>query len=140
MAEAKTFAELAPGSCIPWRVSPTKAGYGRISRAGRDHYAHRVAYETLYGPIQDGLEIDHLCRNRSCANPEHLEAVTHVENCRRGATGCYLRERTHCLHGHPYDEANTYRDQRGWRDCRACRRRRIREWRARRAAQTLDGA
>ena len=81
--------------------------------------AHRFAYELLVGPIPDDLELDHLCRNTCCVNPEHLEAVTHLENMRRR----HLREATHCAQGHPYDEENT-----GWRDggkhryCKACNR------------------
>lgn len=59
-------------------------GYARVNTAGRSTPAHRVAYEHFIGPIPDGLTLDHLCRNRACINPAHLEPVTSLENIRRG--------------------------------------------------------
>lgn len=60
------------------RISDT--GYGRF---GRGLYTHRAVYEEYYGPVPEGMELDHLCRNRSCYNPHHLDPVTHAENMRR---------------------------------------------------------
>lgn len=106
-----------PTDCWLWQGCVTTAnGYGRFGPwKGKVHWAHRVAYELAKGPIPKGLTIDHLCRTRRCVNPAHLEAVTASVNVRRG--GCSLL--THCKHGHPFDEANTYR-RGGTRCCRAC--------------------
>lgn len=107
--------------CWRWQgtIDPS-TGYGRIRILGRDVYAHRLAYEQVIGPIPEGLVIDHLCRVRSCVNPEHLEPVTRGENVRRGT-----RLITHCPQGHPYDEKNTLL-YKGKRQCRACKRERDR--------------
>ena len=117
--------KIAPGGCWEWQDS-LRDGYGRFNIGCRRVSAHRFAYETFVGPIPDGLEPDHLCRNRSCVNPFHLEPVTRSVNMKRGDAGLAtaLRERakTHCPGGHPYDAVNTYVDRKGWRKCRPCRR------------------
>src|SRR5213593_4533327 len=66
----------AEGSCWRWTGSQRRGGYGRVRIGGRDFVAHRVAYELTIGPIPDGLQLDHLCRNRLCVRPAHLEPVT----------------------------------------------------------------
>lgn len=76
--------------CWEWRGSRNHKGYGLARRRdGKGIQAHRLAYELTVGPIPEGLEIDHLCVNRGCVNPSHLEPVTHTENIRRG----YARRR-----------------------------------------------
>lgn len=117
-------------------------GYGRFNINGRSMPAHGVAYRYALGEVPSGLELDHLCSNRGCVNPWHLEPVTHRENMRRAGIeptrAAVLRARTHCPKGHPYDEANTYtyRNASGGpaRSCVTCSRASTRAWRERRRA------
>lgn len=105
--------------------------------------AHRVAWEIIHGPIPDGLVLDHLCRNRGCVNPGHLELVTDRVNILRG-TGFSARHavKTTCPAGHLYDEANTYirKDSKaGARQCRTCDADRHRAARQAKAGDSEDG-
>lgn len=110
--------------CLTWTAGATWDGYGSFRFEGRDRVAHRVAYEVIVGPVPEGLVLDHLCRNRACVNWTHLEPVTAAENCRRGyGVGVINAAKTHCAHGHPFDQANTLRTKSGERRCRACNRR-----------------
>lgn len=108
-------------------------GYARFFYDGKQSYAHRYAYEKWNGPIPEGLQIDHLCRNRKCANPKHLEAVTPKENSRRGAVAFRNGSKETCKRGHEYDEANTYHyvypDGKNARFCRTCKREWARKYR-----------
>lgn len=106
--------------CIEFTGRPAST-YGVIWNGTGEVRAHVAAYELVVGPIPPGLEPDHLCRNKRCVHPGHLEPVTHAENTRRG-----LSHRTHCPHGHPYSGDNLYVDPRGHRQCRTCARRRRR--------------
>lgn len=117
-----------PDGCWLWTASVRK-GYGQFAlRPQHVVAAHRHAYESLIGPIPDGLEVDHLCRVHRCVNPAHLEPVTHAVNMGRSLPG--NASVTYCPAGHEYDEANTYTHN-GKRHCRACNRRRSREYQAR---------
>lgn len=111
--------------CWIWQLGMFRTGYGSVWNGERNTVAHRVYYEDLIGPIPDGLTLDHLCRNRACCNPGHLEPVTMRENVLRGdsITGRNARK-THCLRGHPFDEQNTRIMKGGGRACRACDRER----------------
>jgi hypothetical protein len=116
--EARLIAYIdKSGDCWDWLGQMHSQGYGVISTAGKMHLAHRFVYEKEVGPIPAGLTLDHLCRNRKCVNPEHLEPVTIGENARRGKL--YV---THCPHGHAYAGDNLIINKKGWRDCRTCRR------------------
>lgn len=107
------------GPCWVWTAS-TKNGYGQIGSGGHRGppvLAHRVSYELLVGPVPDGLELDHLCRNRRCVNPAHLEPVTHRENALRGeAPSVRILRSGQCKNGHPHTEENAY----WWKGKRYC--------------------
>ena len=119
--------EVDPVSgCWNWTGCKDAGGYGRISVDNAGVVAHRVSYELHVGPIPDGLELDHLCRNRGCVNPEHLEPVTAQENMKRAKALI-----VECPHGHPYDERNTLIERRRnsvARVCRTCKRERARQY------------
>lgn len=97
-------------------------GYGAVGIGGQTVYAHRYVYERLVGPVPSGLVIDHLCRNRACVNPTHLEPVSQRENCLRGERAG-IRAFA-CPQGHPYSQENTYTNPQGGRSCRTCKRER----------------
>jgi hypothetical protein len=123
--------------CWVWR-SKVVNGYGRIevrSGVGRTsrttEAAHRVSYETFVGPIPDGLQIDHLCRNRLCVNPVHLEPVTGRVNTLRGNTITAANfAKTECKSDHPLAGANLKVLPSGERRCRTCERAAKRRYRA----------
>lgn len=90
-------------------------------------YAHRASYEVHVEPIPDGMELHHTCEQRACINPDHLEPMSHADHMKLSAKA----QQTHCVHGHPFDEANTYVRPNGTRACRICKRERWAGWKAR---------
>jgi hypothetical protein len=114
--------EVRADGCWEWIGAQFRGGYGSVRIDGRTHGAHRVVYALVHGDLSPDEQIDHLCRNRACVNPAHMEVVTSKENTMRGESFSAKNARkTRCPRGHAYDETNTYR-YRGSRYCRACYR------------------
>lgn len=122
--------------CWEWTAAKVKTGYGagytRFNLMGMTVPAHRVAASFVFGVLPVDRELDHLCSNRGCVNPWHLELVTRKVNNQRidpASFGGFYRAKTHCPQGHPYDEENTYKPKNKInRMCRVCMRERRREW------------
>lgn len=108
--------------CWEWLGGKDKDGYGQFCLNYKNIRTHRVSYELYKGKISNNLTIDHLCRNPSCVNPEHLEAVTMRENVLRGDTlASKNHNKTHCIRGHEFNEKNTY-FYKNHRRCNECHR------------------
>ncbi len=110
--------------CWVWNGARQAGGYGRFMVSSNPRVlvlAHRFAYEQIVGPIADDMTLDHLCRNTSCVNPEHLEVVTREENALRGSRNA---AKDACDYGHDFTPANTYiqPSRPTVRHCRECRR------------------
>lgn len=127
------------GDCLLWQGASRTNGYGVTVYRGTQTTTHRIMYQLYIGEtLPDGMEVDHKCNNRLCINPDHLQAVSHAENMRLGAT-----RRTHCKAGHEWNDENTYiatvmRKQGGFREqrfCRVCRAKHQADLRNRRAGQ-----
>lgn len=107
--------------CWLWTGALNRGGYGVLKNGDRNVLAHRYSCERTRGRIPANLELDHLCRVRSCVNPDHLEAVTRKVNTHRGFGPSGINARaTHCIHGHPFAGDNLYRRPNGKRECREC--------------------
>ncbi|MCP4493336.1 MAG: HNH endonuclease [Gammaproteobacteria bacterium] len=125
--EERFFSKVAfghgPGACWAWKAGLNSRGYGLFWTDNAQHLVHRISYEWCVEPIPEGLTIDHLCRNRACVNPAHMEPVTDRENVRRGECFSAVNARkTHCPQGHPYAGENLYVKPNGNRICRICSR------------------
>jgi hypothetical protein len=118
LIEDRFWPKVEVGDCWEWTAATDEGGYGifAVPPRGRSDRAHRVAWRMLVGEIPAGTELDHLCRNHLCVNPDHLEPVTHRVNMRRGLHAT----KTHCVNGHEYTPKNTYITPKGSRSCRAC--------------------
>ncbi|WP_396127281.1 HNH endonuclease signature motif containing protein [Corynebacterium sp. MSK071] len=125
---ARTFAEsfelyvVRTNDCWEWSGTKYRTGYTKLASGRKQILGHRWAYEHYRGEIPSGMVIDHLCRNRGCVNPAHMEVVTNEENLRRGA-GYAIQNgmRSTCINGHEYTPENTYVEPNGKNiRCRAC--------------------
>lgn len=139
---AKIVVELCPvaglpGDCWAWTGALNSKGYGCVGVYRKSQLAHRVAYEITFGLIPAGLQIDHLCGNKRCCNPAHLEAVTGKTNMERTDQA----RKTHCVNGHRLAGANLIFKKAGQytiRNCRECQNARNRAFRAARREALLN--
>lgn len=136
------------GECLIFEGALAR-GYGRLGyyvRPGKQvvEQAHRLVWESVHGPIPDGLTVEHECFTRACQNVDHMTLLTRGDNSRAGAgrnsTVIANRAKTRCPQGHPYDEANTYTPPSGGRYCRTCGRAATRAWRERNLAGATSDA
>ena len=118
--------EQGDGGCLVWMGARNRGGYGSLTANGKGWAAHRIAYVAARGEdIPPGMPLDHLCRNRACVNPDHLEVVTGRTNTLRGMNPCAENARkTHCPNGHALDDENLVSGvaKSGRRYCRKCHR------------------
>ena len=119
---------VTEGQC--WEAaSEMERGYKRVSIGGKSYRAHRWFWVEMGNRMEAGKELDHLCRNRACCNPNHLELVTHDINVYRGKSSpANNRLKTHCKNGHEFTESNTFIKKSGHRNCRKCTRELRRLW------------
>lgn len=131
-------------SCWLWCAARARNGYGLFNFNGQMRTVHRVAHERWKGPIPPGLTIDHLCRNRACVNPDHLEVVSQRENVRRGLVSALRPQRVECRNGHRMDPGNRYmvksRTGRPRMECRACHLASMARYRAKRRQAALQAS
>lgn len=121
--EERFWSKVEVGDCWTWTAAKAGKGYGKYSVSSNGKttypYAHRYSWEMLVGPIPEGGVLDHLCRNRLCVNPDHLEVVDQKLNVQRGMAGGL---KTHCKQNHKFTDENTSHTNTGWRICLDCRR------------------
>ncbi len=121
---AKKLKVNQESGCWDWQAGVDGGGYGMYQeRSRKSTRAHRYSFSFLVSPIPDSMVLDHLCRNRSCVNPDHLEVVTIKENVMRGEGACAENARkTHCVNGHSLSGENIYKNQGNRRVCKVCAR------------------
>jgi len=121
-----SFVVKQANGCWEWTGHMTKSGYGTFCEDAYPIRAHRYSFKAHNGPLLSGMQIDHLCRNRACVNPEHLEQVTAMENVRRAIKAVrsipYDKPIDRCPSGHVYADYGGPYTWRGCTYCRECRR------------------
>jgi hypothetical protein len=123
LLDAVVFPEDYVDGCWGWRKKKAKFGYGKHYWKGKYTSAHRALYKLLVDDNISGFDVDHLCRNPECTNPNHMEVVTSRENTLRGISPPALNIlKTECLNGHQYTPENTKWNKKGGRSCRECGR------------------
>ena len=140
-ARIRSKISVSADGCWLWTAAVDDQGYGRVGWEGKNRKAYRVVYLLLRGSIEEGKELDHLCRVRLCVNPDHLEPVTHAVNMERGELRRVLREKWSaprtCPQGHPMTGENlVIRKSRGRpnRKCRICEKAAIARFKERQRA------
>ena len=126
---------INPDLCWEWNGKVNKkTGYGQLGYKGKHFLAHRISYEIFKNEIPFSMTIDHLCKNRKCVNPFHLEIVTLKENILRGNSPSALNARKEfCKRGHPLFGNNVYfRKGRLERKCKICYRLRSKKFNSKR--------
>lgn len=132
------------GECWLWKAAHHSEGYGVFNPDGKSLIgSHRWIYQKLFGPIAQGLEIDHLCKVTACVKPSHLEAVTPSENVKRSSSWHHFVKSAYkvreCPKGHSYTDENTYLDKQNCRHCKTCGRERAKQYQANKRKAKAEG-
>lgn len=107
--------------CWIWKGGKFESGYGYFNYNYKLVRSHRMSYMLFKGKIPEELQLDHLCRNKLCVNPQHLEAVTQrINNLRSNSFSGVNARKTHCKRGHKLSGSNLLINKKGFRNCRKC--------------------
>ena len=123
-SDLKARTTITNSGCWLWLGSKDRIGYGAVWHDSKMYKVHRLMYQLSVGQIWHGLEIDHVCFQPSCINPQHLRTVTRKENCSHRKS----RFRVTCKHGHPWTEASKLINRKGHWICRICRDARVKAY------------
>ena len=120
--------DIETDECVDWPRPPGDRGYGQYRCLNKLWRTHVLSYTLTYGSVPKGKQVNHKCGRKICCNPKHLYAGSASDNMQDSIQHGTHRNQwmgvTHCIHGHKFDEYNTYTTKRGWRQCRTCQRNR----------------